>query len=92
MRVAVAAAAAIATVFTLLPAHPGPVTVPAGTIVLLRFETPVDFRHTQAGRDHQPWPGAALRAPPRARAVSFFRTAQYRRVRSNTLINGVLSK
>src|SRR5215471_9518787 len=42
MRVAVAAAAAvIATVFSLLPAHAGPVTVPAGTKVLLRFETPV---------------------------------------------------
>lgn len=42
MRIAVAAIAAVATVFTLLPAYAGPVTVPAGTIVPLRFETPVD--------------------------------------------------
>ena len=42
MRIAVAALAVIAAALYLFPAYAGPVTVPAGTIVLLRFETPVD--------------------------------------------------
>jgi hypothetical protein len=42
MRFAVAALAVIAVAFQPLPAFAGPVTVPAGTIVLLRFETAVD--------------------------------------------------
>src|SRR5579864_5227739 len=43
MRIAVAVAAIVTVTLALIPAHAASlVTVPAGTKVLLRFETPVD--------------------------------------------------